>query len=458
VRQYAHDPRASSYGVEAAAAMGVSADRVFKTLIASVDGQLVVAVVPVSGQLNLKALAEAVGGKKAEMAQTAAAERATGYVTGGISPIAQRKVLPVVIDSSASGFETVFCSAGQRGLEVELAPDDLILATGATVASIARPGNLSSPEFHAPDLRAGSSRCLRASSTCLACAPVSSRCLRASSTRPACAPVPRRGLRAGFPAGPAREFHVPGLRAGFPAGPAREFHVPGLRAGFPAGACARVPRAWPACRFPRMGLRASSTCLGCVPVSPQGAAREFDVPGLRAGFPAGACARVPRAWPARRFHVLGLRAGSPQGPAREFDVLGLRAGSPQGPAREFDVPGLRAVSPQGPHCARVPRAWPARRFHVPGLRASSTCLACAPVSPQEPAREFHAPGLRAGFRALPPRQLHLSSAGQCRMVPSIVRHRDDGTFTRPARAPRPRPPHQPQLPQPPQSMRARPVP
>ena len=142
VHQYTHDQRASSYGVEAAVAMGVPAERVFKTLIASVDGQLTVAVVPVSGQLNLKALAEAVGGKKAEMSQTAAAERATGYVTGGISPIAQRKVLPVVIDSSATGFETVFCSAGQRGLEVELAPDDLALATGATLASIARPGNL----------------------------------------------------------------------------------------------------------------------------------------------------------------------------------------------------------------------------------------------------------------------------------------------------------------------------
>lgn len=142
VHQYAHDQRASSYGVEAVAAMGVSAERVFKTLIASVDGQLTVAVVPVSGQLNLKALADAVGGKKAEMAQTAAAERATGYVSGGISPIAQRKVLPVVIDSSATGFETVFCSAGQRGLEIELPPDDLVLATGATLASIARPGNL----------------------------------------------------------------------------------------------------------------------------------------------------------------------------------------------------------------------------------------------------------------------------------------------------------------------------
>jgi Cys-tRNA(Pro)/Cys-tRNA(Cys) deacylase len=139
LHRYQHDHRAGSYGVEAATALGVAQDRVFKTLIVSVDGRLLTAAVPVAGQLNLKALAEAAGGKKAEMAQTAAAERATGYVTGGISPIAQRKPLPVVIDSSALGRETVFCSAGQRGLQVELAPDDLVLATGATVAPIARP-------------------------------------------------------------------------------------------------------------------------------------------------------------------------------------------------------------------------------------------------------------------------------------------------------------------------------
>jgi len=138
LHSYTHD-RKASYGAEAAAALGVPAGRVFKTLIASVDGNLTAAVVPVSSQLNLKALAEAVGGKKAEMAQTAAAERATGYVVGGISPVAQRKSLPVVLDSSALGHKTMFCSAGQRGLEIELAPDDLVLATGATVAPIARP-------------------------------------------------------------------------------------------------------------------------------------------------------------------------------------------------------------------------------------------------------------------------------------------------------------------------------
>ena len=138
VHSYGRDQRASSYGAEAAAALGVRPDRVFKTLIASVDGQLTAAVVPVTRQLNLKALADAVGGKKAEMAKTAAAERATGYVIGGISPIAQRRALPVVVDSSALGHRTVFCSAGQRGLELELAPADLILATGAVMAPIAR--------------------------------------------------------------------------------------------------------------------------------------------------------------------------------------------------------------------------------------------------------------------------------------------------------------------------------
>jgi Cys-tRNA(Pro)/Cys-tRNA(Cys) deacylase len=111
---------------------------VFKTLIASVDGRLVVAVVPVSGALNLKALAEAAGGKRAGMAMPAAAERATGYVTGGISPIGQRTKLPVVIDATALDFETVFCSAGQRGLDIELAPADLIRMTGATTAPIGR--------------------------------------------------------------------------------------------------------------------------------------------------------------------------------------------------------------------------------------------------------------------------------------------------------------------------------
>jgi Cys-tRNA(Pro)/Cys-tRNA(Cys) deacylase len=136
VHEYAHDPRHESYGREAAEALGVAAQRVFKTLIAEVDGALVAGVVPVDGQLDLKALAAAAGGKKAAMAEAAAAERATGYVTGGISPVGQRKRLPVVIDASALAFGTVFCSGGRRGLEIELAPADLVRASGASVASI----------------------------------------------------------------------------------------------------------------------------------------------------------------------------------------------------------------------------------------------------------------------------------------------------------------------------------
>jgi Cys-tRNA(Pro)/Cys-tRNA(Cys) deacylase len=138
LHEYAHDPRRESYGAEASEALGVAPGRVFKTLVAEVDGKLVVGVVPVEGQLDLKALAAACGGKKAAMAPVAAAERATGYVAGGISPVGQRRRLPVVVDSSALGFETVFCSAGRRGLEIELAPAKLVRAAGATVAPIAK--------------------------------------------------------------------------------------------------------------------------------------------------------------------------------------------------------------------------------------------------------------------------------------------------------------------------------
>ena len=137
LHSYAHDPASSGYGVEAAEALGIAPERVFKTLVAEVDGRLIVGVVPVAGHLDLKALAAATGGKKARMAETATAERVTGYVAGGISPIGQRKRLPVVVDSSATGFPTVFCSAGRRGLEVEVAPGDLVRITSATVAPIA---------------------------------------------------------------------------------------------------------------------------------------------------------------------------------------------------------------------------------------------------------------------------------------------------------------------------------
>jgi Cys-tRNA(Pro)/Cys-tRNA(Cys) deacylase len=135
---YDHDPAAASYGEEAAQALGVAPERVFKTLVADVDGVLTVAVVPVAGSLDLKALASATGGKRAAMADPAAAERTTGYVRGGISPLGQRKRLPTVIDSSALDHDTVFVSAGKRGLDVELAPQDLVKLTSAGTEPIAR--------------------------------------------------------------------------------------------------------------------------------------------------------------------------------------------------------------------------------------------------------------------------------------------------------------------------------
>jgi Cys-tRNA(Pro)/Cys-tRNA(Cys) deacylase len=141
VHAYEHDPRRGSYGLEASEALGVAPDRVFKTLVAEVDGVLTIGVVPVTGQLGLKELAAAAGGKKAAMAGVTAAERATGYVAGGISPLGHRRRLPVVVDSSALRFETVYCSGGRRGLEIELAPADLVRAAGAVVAAIAAPGH-----------------------------------------------------------------------------------------------------------------------------------------------------------------------------------------------------------------------------------------------------------------------------------------------------------------------------
>lgn len=138
VHTYEHDPRHESYGLEAAEALGVDPERVFKTLVAEVDGkQLTVGVVPVTAQLDLKALAAAAGGKKARMADAAAAQRATGYVLGGISPLGQRSRLPMVVDVSAERFDTILCSGGRRGLEIELAPADLFRLTGAVTAAIA---------------------------------------------------------------------------------------------------------------------------------------------------------------------------------------------------------------------------------------------------------------------------------------------------------------------------------
>jgi Cys-tRNA(Pro)/Cys-tRNA(Cys) deacylase len=138
LHEYTHDPRADSFGLEASAALGVPPERLFKTLVATVDGgALAVGVVPVNRHLDLKALAAAVGGKKAIMAEAAVAERATGYVVGGISPVGQKRRLPIVIDASALEFTAIFCSAGRRGLQMEIAPADLIKATGAKVADIA---------------------------------------------------------------------------------------------------------------------------------------------------------------------------------------------------------------------------------------------------------------------------------------------------------------------------------
>ena len=136
VHAYDHDPAAQSYGLEAAQALGVDPSRVFKTLLADVDGQATVAIVPVSGSLDLKALAAARGAKRAAMLDAARAERLTGYVVGGISPLGQRSTLPTVLDSSAAGLPTIFVSAGRRGLDVEIATEDLRRLTGAMLAPI----------------------------------------------------------------------------------------------------------------------------------------------------------------------------------------------------------------------------------------------------------------------------------------------------------------------------------
>lgn len=136
---YEHNPNQDAYATEAVTALGLDAARVFKTLVAEVGGKLVVGVVPVTGQLDMKALAAAAGGKKATLADTAAAQRATGYVVGGISPLGQRSKLSTFVDSAALEQSTVYCSAGNRGLEIELAPGDLVELTDATVATITRP-------------------------------------------------------------------------------------------------------------------------------------------------------------------------------------------------------------------------------------------------------------------------------------------------------------------------------
>jgi Cys-tRNA(Pro)/Cys-tRNA(Cys) deacylase len=135
---YVPDPAAPSYGLEAAEALGLDPEQVFKTLLTKVEGRLVVGIVPVTGQLDLKALASAVGGKRATMADPVDAERATGYVVGGISPVGQRRSHPTVLDDSATGFATVYVSGGRRGLDLGLSPADLIRLTGAVLAPIRR--------------------------------------------------------------------------------------------------------------------------------------------------------------------------------------------------------------------------------------------------------------------------------------------------------------------------------
>ncbi len=138
VRSYEHDPSAPSFGLEAAEALGVAPARVFKTLLVDTDSGLAVGIVPVDAQLDLKAIASALKSKRATMADPAAAERSTGYVVGGISPIGQKKALPTVLDASATDHDTVLVSGGKRGFDIELSPADLLTATKGTAAPIAR--------------------------------------------------------------------------------------------------------------------------------------------------------------------------------------------------------------------------------------------------------------------------------------------------------------------------------
>lgn len=138
VRAYEHDPAATSYGLEAASALGVPPERVFKTLLVDTDKGLGVGIVPVDRLLDLKAVAAALGAKKATMADPAVAERVTGYVVGGISPVGQKKALPTVLDASALQHATILVSGGKRGLDIELAPGDLVKVTRGSTAPVAR--------------------------------------------------------------------------------------------------------------------------------------------------------------------------------------------------------------------------------------------------------------------------------------------------------------------------------
>ena len=145
LHEYEHDPRHEAYGLEAAERLGQDPARVFKTLVAKADGGLVVCCVPVVAQLDLKAVAAARGARRAILADVREAERTTGYVAGGISPLGQRRQLRTVVDESVLAFETVYVSAGRRGLEIELAPGDLLAVTGGVAAPIARTGLRQAP-------------------------------------------------------------------------------------------------------------------------------------------------------------------------------------------------------------------------------------------------------------------------------------------------------------------------
>ena len=138
VHPYEHDPAAPSFGLEAAEALGVPAEQVFKTLLVEGERGLAVGVVPVSQTLDLKAVASALGVKKVGMARPEDAERSSGYVVGGISPVGQKRALPTVVDESALAFPRVYVSGGRRGLDLSLSPSDLVRATSATTAAIAR--------------------------------------------------------------------------------------------------------------------------------------------------------------------------------------------------------------------------------------------------------------------------------------------------------------------------------
>jgi len=141
VHEYGHDASAESYGLEAAEKLGVAPEQVFKTLVVKLDsGRLAVGIVPVSSMLNLKRMARTCQAKKAAMATPTEVERATGYVLGGVSPLGQRKRLATVLDTTATGFDSVFVSAGRRGMDVEVSPDDLQSLLQATLADIRQAG------------------------------------------------------------------------------------------------------------------------------------------------------------------------------------------------------------------------------------------------------------------------------------------------------------------------------